>query len=181
MNSKFFEYSSKDKPFLKKDIGMRIVFMSLFSLVFLWQFISIIVCAVRRTLTNLNLFVGLFACIIMLSFILVCLLYMNKSLVAMKEIKNQGRSVNSVKLLVKSDKNSFIKLYSILSIVLALVMLFVAVCGITYLILQLIYLKTYSFYLPILFFITVCGFNSVYHIRYEITTMKEVEKYNSRY
>ena len=106
---------------------------------------------------------------------------MNKSLVAMKEIKNQGRSVNSVKLLVKSDKNSFIKLYSILSIVLALVMLFVAVCGITYLILQLIYLKTYSFYLPILFFITVCGFNSVYHIRYEITTMKDVEKYNSRY
>ncbi len=179
MNSKEFEYKSKDKPFLNKDIRMRTLFLCLFSCVFVWQIISIIIEAINSSLSNWQLISGIFIAVLSLVFVLICLLYINKSLNALRNIKNEGRSISSVLLLAKTDKNSFIRLYQILSNVLALIMLFVLISGITYLILQIVYLSTYSFYLPLLFLLAISGFNSVYHLKYEITILKEVEKYNS--
>jgi len=181
MNSKLFEYSTKDRPFLKQDIRMRITFLSLFVLTFAWQFISIIVAGVKETLTNTQLFVGIFSCLIMLLFGLICLMYLNKSTTTVRKIKKDGKAVSSVMLLMKTDKKSFVWFYNILSKVLAVIMAMVAICAVTYLILEIIYYTTYSFYMPILFFITICGFNSVYHIQYEIKTMKDVEKHNNAY
>ncbi len=181
MNSKLFEYSTKDRPFLKNDIRMRFTFLSLFLIVFAWQLISMFIAGFKGTLTNTNIFVGIFACLTMLLFGLICLVYLNKSNLAIKRIKNEGKAISSVVLLLKSDKKSFVWFYTMLSNFLAIVMSLVTVCAVTYLVLDLIYNATYSFYMPILFFVTICGFNSVYHIKYEIKTMRDVEKSNSSY
>lgn len=176
-----FEYTSKDKPFLNKDIKMRLLFMFLFLIVFAWQIVSIVFSALDDNLSNMMLGIGVFVCIMALIFVLICLLYINRSSTALRQIKKEGHAFGSVLFLMNSEKNSFIRLYSLISKILALIMSLVLISAITYFVLQIVYLSTYSFYMPILFLFAVCGLNSVYHISYEIKTAKEVEKANNHY
>lgn len=180
MNNKKFEYNSKDRPFLSRDIKYRLIFLLLCLAVFVWQ-MALILSSNKAELSTLQIVVSILTMILSMLLILTCLLYISKSVTALQSIKKKGRAVGSVLLLVKTDKSSFVKLYQKLSNILAFVISLVLISVTTYAVLQIIYLSSYSFYLPLIYLIAVSGFLSVYHIKYEISLLNNVSAYNSIY
>ncbi len=179
MNSKKFEYVSKDNPFLKRDICFRSIFLVLFLAVFVWQFALMIVKAIKKQLTTPMLIAGMFICFVCLLFVLICLLYMLKALTAIRNIKAHGKFVTSANILVSTKKGSLITMYSTITKLLAIILALVLVSIATYTVLQIVYLSSYSYYMPLMYLVAICGFNSVYHITYEIATIKNVQEYNN--
>lgn len=181
MNLKNFEYLNKDIPFLKKELLFRSIFAVMFFAVFLIQFISMIKLLISQTL---NIGMAISTTVVLLTCALFCLIsivYMLKTLNIIKTINNQGRCVSSVDILLNTKKDSFIKLYSIVCDILALVASIVLVCSFTYAILQASYYATTSYYLPLLVTISLSAFYSVFHIKNEIKTVQTVNQYNSIY
>lgn len=178
MNSKKFEYNSKDRPFLIKDIRYRIMFIVLCLLVFIWQMV-IILTHTKSDISKLAIIFGIITMILSVLLILSNLLYVSKSITAIQNIKKHGHSVDNVLLLVKTNKSSFIKIYQKITNIFAFIITLMLISVATYTILQVIYLSTYSLYLPLLYLITISGFLSVYHIKYEIKILNSVQTYNA--
>ncbi|HJD05850.1 MAG TPA: hypothetical protein IAB72_03120 [Candidatus Onthoplasma faecipullorum] len=174
-----YEFTHKDKPFLKKDIVARVLFGVAFLVVFIWQFILLVVNYTAGTLTGLMMGVAIFTMLTSLLIGIVTALYAYRSIVTVGEINKKGTVVRRVNLLGQNaKKGSFIKMYNVLSQILAVVMLMVFASGLTYAILELVYYSTHSFYLPVLLLVTISGFNGVYHLQTEIHTIREVAHYN---
>ena len=93
MNSKKFEYSSKDTPFLKRDVIFRAMFIALFLAVFIWQLVIVFSHNVK-SLPVATIVVSVLTMIIAVLFILICLLYISKSINALSKIKKDGRCVS---------------------------------------------------------------------------------------
>lgn len=179
MNSKRFEYTNKDIPFLKKDIVLRTVFAALFILVMVWQFASIVMISFDGTLSIMQICssVLVFLCCLLLT--LISFLYIFKDFRIIAAIKMNGKCVSSVQILIRTTRRSFIRLYSILIQFLTLVTSLVLLCSLTYSFLQITYMSTISFYLPFLLMVCVSGFNSIYHIKNEISTQNSVQEYQN--
>jgi len=177
MNSKRFEYTNKDIPYLKKDIFMRTFFAVLLLIVFVWQFVSAIQIAISSYLSiiNLSATILVFVCTFMLSFI--SLLYTFKNFRIIAAIKMNGRCVSSVQILIKTNKKSFIWLYNFVVQILTLATSLVLICTLVYSFLQATYLSSISFYLPFLLMVCISGFNSIYHIKHEIYIQNSVQEY----
>lgn len=181
MRAKRFEYRHKDIPFLKKDIAFRIVFTFLFFAIFLWQLIIMFYNHSQGTLTNVMLIVSIFVLVGSLIFTLTAMLYAFRSINIINSIKRKGKAVRVVTTLRNNDKGSFIKLYSIITQIIAVVVLLVLVSALTYSILELVYYSSVSFYMPVLFLFAFSGFNSVYHINAEIDLIQNVKEFSSIY
>ncbi len=181
MKAQKFEYHYKDVPLLKKDIAVRFVFTLLFFAVFMWQFISMLVVYTNDTLDSLMILSSVTVMISSLMFAVVAFVYLFRSVNIITDIKKRGKAVRFVSVLSSSKSGSFIKLYSILTKIIALCMIVILSCAVTYSILELIHYSTMSYYLPALIMLSLCGFNSVYHITNEITRLRSVEEYNSVY
>lgn len=179
---KSYEFTHKDIPFLKKDFIMRVFFAFLFLFVFIWQFVLLVIRYTAKDITGIMMGVAIFTMILSLFMGVVAVLYAYKSFITIKMINKNGNMIRRMPLLgTNTKKTSFIRLYSILSKILAVVMLMLFASGITYAILDLIFKSAHSFYLPILLLITISGFNSVYHLQMEIQTINNVQEYNSIY
>lgn len=178
MNSKRFEYTNKDIPYLKRDILFRTVFTVLFLITFIWQFIILAKLTIQSsaTIPQVCSSVLVFITSLLLSFI--SLLYIFKDFRIIAAIKLNGRCVSSVQILIRTTKKSFIWLYNILIQFLTLMTSLILICTITYSILQATYLSSTSFYLPLLLIICLSGFNSIYHIKDEIRTQNSVQEFN---
>ena len=181
MKTKRFEYHNKNVPMLKKEIAFRLLFTLLFFVTFIWQFAFILREYSLGTLTTLKSVVSIIVLIVTLVFTIVTLVYAYRCINVMSSIKLHGKAVRFITILSDNKKGSFLKLYSLMNRFITLVMALALVSGITYSILELIYYSSISFYIPILFFVAISGFNSVYHIKAEIQTIKEVQEYNSIY
>ncbi len=181
MRAKKFEYHHKDIPVLKRDIAMRITFTIIFFAIFIWQFISLLVTYTYDTLTTPMILASAIVMVSMLTMCAISFSYAFKSVNIISDVKRRGRAVRSVSLMFGIKKNSFVKIYSILTQLIALVMVVLMTSAITYSILQYIYYSTMSYYIPILVAISICGFNSVYHISFEIERIKTVELFNAIY
>ncbi len=179
MRTKRYEYQHKDIPMLKKDFAFRIFFMCLFIFVFVWQFILFVVSYRRNDLSTIKLAESIIVMFVTLVFASISISYAFKDIGIMQRIKLHGVAVKNIIILSGVKKNSFLKIYYIISQIIAFAMIVVLVSAITYAILQYVYFTTFSFYLPILFFVSFSGFNSVYHIRYEIKTIQNVKAFNS--
>ncbi len=179
---KTYEFTNRNVPILKKDIVMRILFAFLFLVTFVWQFVLLVVRYTASDLTGIMMGIGIFTMVVSLFMGIVASLYAYRSIVTISNVKKRGSMKRRINLLSKSTKkSSFITMYSVLCKVLAVIMLMVLASGVTYAILELIFNSTHSFYLPILLLVTTSGFNSVYHLQYEIRTINEVQEYNSIY
>lgn len=181
MNSKKFEYYHKDIAQLKKDITFRTIFATSFLLIFGWQFVSMII---TYSHSKLNLIQIISSASILISSLLLAgliFMYIFKDFRIIAAIKMNGKCVSSVQILFKTDKRSFIKLYSYLIQFLTLATALIMICSITYAILQATYLSSVSFYLPLLMLICMSGFSSIYHIKDEIRTQNNVQEYNALY
>ena len=176
MNSKKFEYTDRDLSYLKKDIIYRTIFALLFLIVFTWQFISFFKASITKSTTTMQIVVAIivFVCCLMLTFI--SLLYIFKDFRIISAIKRNGRCVSSVQILIKTNKKSFVWLYSLLIQFLTIITAIVLICSITYSILQIAYFSTISFYLPFLITICISGFNSIYHIKDEMHIQNTVQE-----
>ena len=181
MNLKKFEFANKDIPFLKRDIIIRLIFTALFTILFIWQFVALFVAQAHNALSTTKIISTI--CVLLLSLLLAMLgfLYSFKDIKIMNAVKKRGTCVSTVDILFSTKKNSFIKLYEIVTQVLAYVSLFVLLCSITYSILQIAYFSSISYYMPILVLICLAGFNSVFHIKSEIKTIETVREYHSYY
>ncbi len=179
MNSKKFEYTNRDLPYLKKDIIFRTIFAVLFLMIFTWQFIAFVKMSINKSTTLMHIIsaIVVFICCLMLTFI--SLLYVFKDFRIISAVKLNGRCVSSVQILIKTNKKSFIWLYSLLIQLLTLITAIVLICSITYSILQITYFSTISFYLPFLLTICVSGFNSIYHIKDEMHIQNTVQEFQS--
>ena len=109
------------------------------------------------------------------------MLYAFRSINIINSIKRKGKAVRVVTTLRNNDKGSFIKLYSIITQIIAVVVLLVLVSALTYSILELVYYSSVSFYMPVLFLFAFSGFNSVYHINAEIDLIQNVKEFSSIY
>ena len=181
MNSKRFEYTTKDTAHLKKDIAFRSLFASLLLFVFVWQFAMIIKVSLNGSLSIMQICSSILVIICSLLLFLICLMYVFKDFRILAAIKINGKCVSAVQLLIRTNKRSFIWLYNVLIQFLTLITSLVLICSLVYSILQITYLSTLSFYLPLLFMICISGFNSIYHIKDEIHTQNHVQEYNNAF
>ncbi len=172
-----FEYRNKDVPIIKKDTAFRMLFVGLFLLVFIWQLAFMIRDFSLGTLTTIKSIVAVIVLIVSLVFILVAFSYAYRSISILSDIKHYGKSVKTLTVLSDNRRGSFVRMYSLLTKFITLIMVLALLSGLTYGILEYSYFHTISFYLPIMFFVAVSGLNSVYHISTEIKVMQEVEKY----
>lgn len=179
MKTERFEFQNKDIPMLKKDIFFRMFFMSLFVFVFVWQFVLFILHYMRDDLSKLNLIVTIIILIVSLLFAVISLAYAIRSLAIIQKIRLHGSAVKQITIISNAKSNSFLRLYSIITQLIAFVMIVILASAITYSILQYVYFTTQSYYLPILFFVSFAGFNSVYHIKEEIKTIQNVREFKN--
>lgn len=181
MNLKNFEYLNKDIPFLKKELIFRAIFIVLFSTLFLIQFIAML----QKLITNsLNIGMAISSGVVLITCVLFCflsILYMLKTLRIINVVNNHGRCVSSVDILLNTKKDGFIKLYTSVCEILALLATIILTCSLTYSALQAAYYETISFYLPLLVTICLTAFYSVFHLRNELKTVQTVNQYNSIY
>lgn len=177
MNSKRFEYTTKDIPYLKRDIFFRALFAGLLIAVFLWQFIAIIYKTATSSITIMQIASSILVILCSLLLAFISFMYAFKDFRIISAIKLNGRCVSAVQMLIRTTKRSFIKLYSYLLEFLALITSLVLICSIVYAILEATYLSTTSFYMPLLFMICISGFNSIYHIKDEIHTQNHVQEF----
>ena len=179
MNLKNFEYLHKDVPFLKKVLFIRASFTVLFFAIFLIQLIS----SLKKLVTDsLNLGMAVSSGIVILTcilFMFISILYMLKSKRILSVINNQGRCVSSVELLFDTRKNGFVRLYSVITEILAFIATIILVCGFTYASLDIAYNSYISFYLPLLATVCSTAYYSVFHLSNELKTVMLVNQYNS--
>ena len=168
MRTKRFEFNKKDVNHLKKDIILRTLFSILFLTVFVWQMISIVKKSTGNNLSIIQTTVSIIVLIGSLLLGLVSLFYAFKDFRIISVIKVNGRCINSVPILFSTKKSGFVWLYNILIQILTLATTLVLIACITYTILEISYFATISFYVPILVFVCISGYNAIYHIREEI-------------
>ena len=181
MNVKHFEYYNKDIKQLKIDIVFRIIFSILFIACFVWQMASTIMSYLDGTLTTMK---GVVTCIVLVTSLLLCFttfIYAFKDFRIIASIKMNGKCLSTVQILFSIKKSGFLKLYSVLMQFLTLAVSLILVASITYSILQATVLSTISFYMPLLLTICIAGYNSIYHIKDEITTQQTVKEQQPLY
>ncbi len=181
MKFKKLEYQHKDLPILKKDMIFRIIFMSLFLAIFIWQLISMFFNYFHDSLSNTMLIVSVFVMLISLILALTALIYAFRDINIINEVRHQGKAVRTISVISNNKKGSFLKMFNYLSKFIAFAMMLVLVCGITYSVLELVYFSSITFYMPILILFAISGFNSVYHIKMEMNTISSVQEYNALY
>ena len=181
MKMERFEYQHKDIPMLKKDIFFRFLFMALFAGIFGWQLILLISNYIKNELSPLKTIASVILLISSLMFAIISFVYAFRSLNIMQKIVLHGRAVKSISIISNVKKNSFLRIYSVVTQLISLAMLVILCCAVTYNVLQYVYFTTISYYLPILLFVSVAGFNSVYHIKAEIKTIQNVKEFNNIY
>lgn len=177
MNQKRFQYQNKDIPFLKKDIRVRIFFMILFGVVFFSQLILLVLNQIDKTITLSMIITSAVIMLLSLMFSIISLVFAFKDMRAIQTISRTGFVVSAVSTLPNLEKRSFVRLYSVLTTLLAIVMLITFTSVITYSILQFVHFATISFYIPLIMLVTIVGFNSAYHVKHEIKTFENVQTF----
>lgn len=173
MRSKKFEYFHRDIKQLKTDIIFRCVFSALFLGIFVWQLISVFI---NKNITSVQIVVSVIVLVSSLLFSAMTFVFAFKDLNIIATIKETGKCVSSVQILFSTNKTSFMRLYNLLISFLTLVTSLVLVACITYSILQVAFISTISFYMPLLIFICLSGYNAIYHIQDEIRTQQNVQE-----
>lgn len=181
MRTKKYEFDVKDKNLLKKDIGFRFVFIALFLSAFIWQFAMLLISKTKNELDFPKILVAFLVIFTSLILIIIGMMYISKELKTLDKIKHHGKAVESRSILFSDKKGSFLKLYKFLCEFIAVVMLLLLVCCFTYSLLEFIHYSTVSYYMPLMLLITLTGFNTVFHINNELTTIKTVREFNSIY
>lgn len=181
MNSKKFEYYHRDVPQLKKDIVVRCFFSVIFLATFIWQIANIITENSKTSPSIMQIIVSVIVLISSLILFCIVLLYAFKDFRIIGAIKMQGKCVSSVNILFSTKKSGFLKLYSLLIQFLTLATSLVLIACVTYSILQIAYLNSISFYMPMLLLICMSGYSSIYHIKDEIHTQKNVQMQQPEY
>ena len=178
MKTKNFEYYHRDIKQLKIDIFFRCLFSALFLGIFIWQLISVFT---KENLSNLHIIVSVVVLICSLMLAVITFVFAFKDLRIIATIKMAGKCVSSVQILFSTKKNSFIKMYAYLIQFLTLATTLILVASITYTILQISYMSTISFYMPLLLLVCVAGYNAIYHIKDEIRTQDNVHEQQPLY
>ncbi len=181
MHSKKFEYYHRDIAQLKKDIAFRALFCLMFLGAFVWQGVVMILEFSNSQMSIMKIVASCVTLLCSLLLFIVTLSYAFKDFRIISAIKMQGKCVSSVNILFTTNKKSFIWLYSLLLQIMTLATSLLLVACVTYSILQAAYLSTVSFYLPMLLMICTSGYNSVYHIKDEIRTQKNVQLQQPQY
>lgn len=181
MNTKRFEYFHKDIKQLKKDIAFRVLFSFIFLVTFVWQIVAMVTVSIKGSLSIMQ---GVIAAIVLICSLMLCLVTMSyafKDFRIIAAIKMKGKCVSSVKILFKTEKTSFLWLYNFIMQFLTLATTLVLIACVTYSILQVTYLATISYYMPFLLMICTSGYNSIYQVRDEILTQKNVQQQQPLY
>lgn len=181
MKAQRFEYQNKDVPMLKKEVFFRMLFMLLFVAIFVWQFVLFVFSYIHGNLTTIKLLAAIAVLIVALLFAMVSFIYGLRCLNIIQKIALHGNAVRTITIISSARKSSFLRLYLIVTQLIAIAMIVVMACTITYSVLQYVYFTTVSYYLPILFLVAFSGFNSVYHIKQEIKTIQNVNEFNSMF
>ena len=181
MKMERFEYQNKDIPMLKKEIFVRFLFMFLFVGVFAWQLVLMVKNYADGSLSPIKAILSVMLLISSLMFAIISFSYAFKNLTTMQKIRQHGSYVRAISIISNAKKDSFLKLYFVVTQLISLFMLVVLCCALTYNILEYVYFTTISYYLPILLFVSIAGFNSVYHIKQEIKTIQNVNEFNSMF
>ncbi len=181
MAAKRYEYQHKDIPMVKKDMKLRLVFSILFLGIFAWQVLNLLMAKMSGSLSRLEIIVGTVTLVFCLMYTIVAIMFAVQDFKIIKNVNKTGRSIRYVTLFSANDKSSFIRMYTLISDIITIIMLLILASSVTYSTLHYIYYETISYYLPALVMLTLSGFNGVWHMNNEITLMKNVEEYHSIY
>ena len=136
MNLKKFEFTSKDAPFIKRDITLRLVFTALFVALFVWQFVALVIAQSTNSISTAKLVATIFVLLTSLLMAMLGFVYAFKDIRILNAVKKRGSCVSTVDIIFSTKKHSFVRLYQIICQVLALVCLFVLLCSLTYAVLH---------------------------------------------
>ncbi len=181
MKAQKFQFRHKDVPMLKKDVAMRTFFSLLFVGVFVWQILLIFFKYFNAKLSTFEVVCSSLTMLISLFMAMVSFVFLFRSLNNLICIKKSGNAVGVKTPMFNSKKTGFFNLYYVVSTVIAWVMTFVLVCSITYAVLEGVFYNQFSIFLPALVLTAISGYNSVYHLKNELTILKEVDNYTSVY
>lgn len=179
MGKKTFEYFHKDIPLLKKDMRTRLSFVILFSICFIAQLGLLIYKLYTRSATTFMAVVSAIVMLFALIFTILSLSFAFKDLQLINGIKKSGSVIHEMSLLPSISNDKAVKIYLMICKILAVAMLLVLACGITYNVLEIIYFSTFSFFIPMLVLVCIVGFNTVYHVKHEIETIQNTKEYSS--
>ena len=181
MHSKRFEYHTKDIPFLKKDCIFRFVFTALFFAIFVWQFVCMVSKYISGDMNTLMVILAVITLVLALFMAVMSFIYGYKSIMIISDIKKKGKAVRDVAIIGSAKSKSFLRMYGVFSRVMAVAMAMLFISGLTYIILEIIYYSSVSFYIPMLLWLVISGFNSTYHIDNEIKTVAQVQEFVRAY
>lgn len=176
MKTKQFEYITKDIDLLKRDMALRLVYFLLFTLICVWQVVSIFVYSSK--FTPVHYVVSCFVAVVSLLLALVSIWYATNDIASINTIKRNGHHVKSTPMMFGSGKSSWFKIYYFASKLFALIMVAVALSAITYNILQYIYYQTFSLYIPAIMLLTVVSFHGVFQADAERRIEENVKEFN---
>lgn len=181
MKMKQYVYKSNDIEYLKKDNKISFIY----SLIAVFCLILQIVCLIKHQQNHQMNVLKIIVAITVISYSIALGIVLIYNLIRnQKIIKNVAKNGHyNTKILLTSDgnKNSFLKLYSLISQVFSILMIIILACGITYSILELIYFANFSYYIPLIILLSSSGFYSGYCTKKELKLIKEVQDYNSIY
>ena len=181
MNLKSFEYRKKDISMLKKDATIRTIFAVLFAAVAIWQICLLASSVVNKTLTALNIASACAVFFFCFVYGLVSILQISKNAKTINVITAKGKCISSVNIKFSTEKTGFMKMYSIVTKIIAILCLVVLFCSITSAFLQAKFMETMSFYLPLLVSLCLVGLYASHHIDMQIKAVKTVDEFNRIY
>ena len=99
MKYKKLEYQHKDMPLLKKDTTIRMIFMSLFLVIFVWQLISMFFNYFQDSLSTTMLIVSIIVLLVSLILTLTALIYAFRDINIINQIRHQGKAVRTISVI----------------------------------------------------------------------------------
>lgn len=179
MGYKKIEYTHKNISQLKSENRYRILFAIFFLLVLTAQIVLFII--EGQKLSNIKYFIGFFVMISSFLMATTSILYFLKNNRIITQILTEASAVRMSANFLNTDKSYVLKLYAVFNIILTALSSIILLCSLVYTFLEFAYYSNLTFFLPILLLICISGYNTVFHIKYEILTAENVDKYFERF
>ncbi|MBE7076898.1 MAG: hypothetical protein E7374_03280 [Clostridiales bacterium] len=179
MTTRKFDFHASNIPLLKRDMITRLIFTFLFLGVFFYQFTVLFIDYLHDKVGLLKISVGIVLLFLSMMFCLLSFLYAYKDMKIMNKVKKNKVHTTNVAILFPPKSQKTAKFYLIVQEILSIIALLGFVWYLTYSILEYAYNHTYTFYLPLIAFIALTGFNTVYHIRNEMKILDQVQEHSN--
>ena len=164
---------------LKHDWITKLVLSLLLLATTAWQIVTLTIEIIKDTIGQFHIIAAVFVFATSLLYAIIGFIYVHRERKIIKTIMYSGQCASAVNFLFSVRKRSFIKLYSIVNVILTLLSIFVLIASITYAILSLSFLKEISYFYPVLINLCLIGLFSGRHLFTQIAIQEKLSEINN--